>query len=271
MANHTPTGKTGGSGRKPPVLLLVLLLLVALGGAYFYFQRGEQEPPPPAQKKQIKKIAPTPKITPPEPAQKKAEPQPEVSAQPAPKLAEKKAPEMPEPEPERLYVVKPGECLWEIAGLAEVYGDHRLWPLLYLANPQAVDYAYHKNRLPYVILEPGTRLHMPDPAEARQLLAAGTPEGLWVVQFSANRNLRYALSFAARLEAPEKSVYVMENPSPDGRIWYLVRMGFFGSKKEAVATAAEVAARSKHSQYLVRPASAREIQRYLPLQARARG
>lgn len=41
----------------------------------------------------------------------------------------------PEPEPEmQYYMVVPGDTLWGISGMADIYGDHFQWPLIFKAN-----------------------------------------------------------------------------------------------------------------------------------------
>ncbi len=45
--------------------------------------------------------------------------------------------EMPQPKRKRLpetYTVKKGDCLWNIAGSSEVYGNPLMWPKIYEAN-----------------------------------------------------------------------------------------------------------------------------------------
>jgi nucleoid-associated protein YgaU len=52
----------------------------------------------------------------------------------------------------RVYVVKPGESLWEIAG--RTVGDPTLWPALYLANRDQIKDPTR--------VYPGQRLAIPD-------------------------------------------------------------------------------------------------------------
>lgn len=61
-------------------------------------------------------------------------------------------------ESDRLYTVKPGECLWSVAAVA--IGDATLWPALYRANRDQIKYprlVYPGQRLAIPAIDPATR------------------------------------------------------------------------------------------------------------------
>ena len=137
-----------------------------------------------------------------------------------------------------------------------------MWTVLYRANPRVMDYYYQKDGVPFVIINPGIRLKIPELKEV-QSLKDDVAKKLWVLQLSANRNIRFALLFAAKLKGLGRVVYVMEDRS--GRQpWYLVRIGFFTSRENAGVVAGEVAKRTGHSEYVIRSASRSEIKAHLP-------
>jgi hypothetical protein len=166
------------------------------------------------------------------------------------------------PKPERFYEVKRGECLWEIAARPEIYNKPEMWTVLYHANPRVMDYYYQKGGVPFVIIDPGVQLKIPELQEV-QGLQGGVAKKLLVLQLSANRNIRFALNFAAKLKGLGSVVYVMEDLS-GVRPWYLVRMGFFTNGEKAKVRAGEVARRTGHSEYVILPASRSEIRAHLP-------
>ncbi len=46
----------------------------------------------------------------------------------------------PEPTPEmQRYVVVPGDTLWGISGMADIYGDNFQWPLIFKANRDQIE------------------------------------------------------------------------------------------------------------------------------------
>jgi hypothetical protein len=167
------------------------------------------------------------------------------------------------------YTVEPGDTMWEIAGLPQVYGDHEMWRVLYLANPEVIEYFYRKKEVPYVILTKGVRLRVPEKGQAEKLLTSVVDTKLWVVQLSANLNLPYALATADRIKSAGAYVYVMEDISTYPT-WYVTRVGFFESKDEAHASAKVILSETGLTEYFVRSASDHEIQNYLPLAARAK-
>lgn len=118
-----------------------------------------------------------------------------------------------------------------------------------------------------MIIDPGVRLKIPERQELQRREGA-VAKGLCVLQLSANRNIRFALTFAARLKGLGSVVYVREVPSR-GQPWYLVRMGFFDTKEKARTRASEVARRTGHSEYAICPASKGEIKAHLPFTASA--
>ncbi len=247
----------GGVTRKRLwILLLVFLVLVLLAIFLILMQRGKQasKPPPSAAKAEIisqKVVVPVvhPQVATPE---KTAKAQP--LATPAPTLAP--------PKLERFYEVKPGECLWGIAARPEIYNKPEMWTVLYRANPGVMDYYYQRGGAPFVIIDPGVRLRIPEPQEVQRLQGA-VAEKLWVLQLSANRNIDFALMFASKLKGLGSVVYVMEDLS-GGQPWYLVRIGFFTNREKARVRAGEVARRTGHSEYVIRPASKSEIKDHLP-------
>ena len=249
----------GVTGKRLWILLLGFLVVVLLGLFLILMQREKQapKPPPSSAKAEIisqKVMVPVvdPQVTTPEKT-RKAQP----LATPAPTLA----PPAP-PKPERFYEVKRGECLWEIAARPEIYNKPEMWTVLYRANPGVMDYYYQKGGVPFVIIDPGVRLRIPEPQEV-QGLQGTVAKKLWVLQLSANRNIRFALIFAANLKGLGSVVYVMEDLSV-GQPWYLVRMGFFTNREKARVRAGEVARRTGHSEYVIRPASRSEIKAHLP-------
>ncbi|MBW1779859.1 MAG: SPOR domain-containing protein [Deltaproteobacteria bacterium] len=184
-------------------------------------------------------------------------------------LVETPPPPPAPPKVERFYEIKGGECLWEIAARPDVYNDPEMWRVLYRANPEIMDYYYQKGGAPFVIINPGVRLRIPEPQEVRTLQRA-VPEKLWVLQLSANRKLHFALMFAGKLKGLGNVVYVMEDLSK-GQPWYLVRMGFFTHKEKARAAADDVARQTGHSEYIIRRASRNEIEAHLPFPSMGRG
>lgn len=79
----------------------------------------------------------------------------EVEPQPAPEVVEPTPPPLPQPPPqapaETLYVVQPGDTLWNIA--QRIYGDGKLWKAIYEAN---------RDRIPSVsAMKVGTELRIP--------------------------------------------------------------------------------------------------------------
>ena len=257
---HNEQVRGGGvSGKWLWILLLVFLVLVLLGLFLILMQREKQAPkPPPSSAKaeiisrkivvpvvdlQVATLEKTPKAQPP------ATPAP-IPAPPVP------------PKPERFYEAKRGECLWEIAARPEIYNKPEMWTVLYRANPGVMDYYYQKGGAPFVIIDPGVRLRIPESQKVKRL-QDDVAKKLWVLQLSANRNIRFALILAARIKGSGCVVYVMEDLS--GRQpWYLVRMGFFTNREKARVGAGKVARRTGHSEYVIRPASRSEIKAHLP-------
>ena len=244
----------GVTGKRLWILLLVFFFLVLLGLFLILMQQEKQAPkPPPSSAKAViirqKAVVPVVDLQVATP-EKTRKAQPLVTPPPAP------------PKPERFYEVNRGECLWGIAARPEIYNKPEMWTVLYRANPGITDYYYQKGGEPFVIINPGVRLRIPEP-QAIQRLQGTVAKKLWVLQLSANRNIRFALNFAAKLKGLGSVVYVMEDLS-GGQPWYLVRMGFFTSREKARVRAGEVAKRTGHSEYVIRPASRSEIKAHLP-------
>jgi len=249
----------GVTGKRLWILLLGFLVVVLLGLFLILMQREKQAPKPPSSSAKtviIRQKAVVPVVDP-----QVATPEKTRKAQPLATPAPTLAPPAP-PKPERFYEVKRGECLWEIAARPEIYNKPEMWTVLYRANPGVMDYYYQKGGTPFVIINPGVRLRIPEPQEIQRLQGA-VAKKLWVLQLSANRNIRFALILAANLKGLGSVVYVMEDLSGE-QPWYLVRMGFFTNREKAGVRAGEVARRTGHSEYVIRPASRSEIKAHLP-------
>jgi len=61
----------------------------------------------------------------------------EVVPEPTPMAVVEPEP-MPEPEMQR-YTVVPGDTLWGISGMADIYGDNFQWPLIFKANRDQIE------------------------------------------------------------------------------------------------------------------------------------
>jgi hypothetical protein len=258
-------GKT--THKKASRLLPLLLILVLLVGAYFFYMH-QREKAPSAPQMNVKEAERAKKTSPPTPTSASAGSgsmgeSPETRRTPVENMKGYQH------KPEHFYQVKPGDTLSKIAALPEIYGDYSKWDLLYLANPEVVDYFYRKERIPYVVLQPGVRLRIPDLYEGESLLNAEAKGRFWVVQLSSNLKLLYALLAATQLK-DLGHVYVMEDTSSK-EVWYVVRIGFFESKEEANEKARVALKETGPAEYLLRPISAYEVHNYLPFAARAKG
>jgi cell division protein FtsN len=266
---HKESAKTeweSGSSKWALSLLLLLLVVAVLGGAYF-FRHGDRQPPPTLEptRKKVKKI-PQAKVTPP-PVPAAGASQPEIASE-ATILPTTQIKQESKPGKERYYQVKAGDTLWKIAGLPEVYEDSTQWEILYLANPEQIVAFYRKSSAPYVIMVPGISLWVPALDQVEKLLDVEAMDRFWVVQLSANLNIRYALDLVTKLNCFGSRLYVMEKASGH-QTWHLVRMGFYSNKDEAHDRAKAVLKQAGLTEYLVFPASPHEIRHHLPLTDRS--
>ncbi len=64
----------------------------------------------------------------------------EIQPEPTPMMAEPEPipEEAPEPEMQR-YSVLQGDTLWDISGMADIYGDNFQWPLVFKANRDQIE------------------------------------------------------------------------------------------------------------------------------------
>ncbi len=241
------------------ILLLVFLVVLLLGLFLILMQREKPSPKPSLSAWKadvVKQMIVVPVVEPLDATPEKT-PIPEPPATPAPT-----PPPPAPPKPQRVYEVKQGECLWGIAARPEVYNKPEMWTALYRANPGVVDYYYQKDGAPFVIINPGVRLRILEPQEVQKLQAA-VPKKLWILQLSVNRNIRFALTFAASLKGLGSVVYVMED-TLGGQPCYRVRMGFFADKEKARVMAGKVTKRTGHPEYSILSASRSEMETHLP-------
>lgn len=241
-------------------ILLLVLSVVLLLGLFLILMQQEKPSPKPSlsawKADVVKQMIVVPVVESLDATPEKT-PIPEPPATPVPT-----PPPPTPPKPERVYEVKQGECLWGIAARPEIYNKPEMWTALYRANPGVVDYYYQKDRAPFVIINPGVRLRILEPQDVQRLQGI-VPKKLWVLQLSVNRNIRFALTFAAGLKGLGGVVYVMED-TLGGQPCYRVRMGFFADKEKAGVMAGEVAKRTGHSEYIIYPASSSEMGAHLP-------
>lgn len=100
---------------------LMLLAGLALGGCATTQTSQEEPAPAPAQ------TAPAPR-----PAPKAEAPKPAPAPEPEQMQAEPTGPESD------YYTVRPGDNLWDISAMPDIYGDPYRWPLIYKANQDRI-------------------------------------------------------------------------------------------------------------------------------------
>jgi hypothetical protein len=177
------------------------------------------------------------------------------------------APAFPASRARRSYQVRAGECLATIASSSEIYGDFRMWKALYLANPEAIDYVYYRKTLPYAILEAGIELQVPELSEARRLMSIVPTSRLLVIKLAKSSSLTEMLHLAAGLRGVERQVYIQEVPAATATR-YVVKLGFFKSKKEARAVLQGLPREVHRDHCTVLRASENEMREHLPFARR---
>lgn len=107
---------------------LILLAGFALGGCATTQTAQEEPAAAPAQTSPAPRPAPQPRA-----------PEPRTEA-PRPAPAPAPAPAQPEPTgpADDYYTVRPGDNLWDISGMPDIYGDPYRWPLIYKANQDKI-------------------------------------------------------------------------------------------------------------------------------------
>jgi hypothetical protein len=167
----------------------------------------------------------------------------------------------------RSYRVRAGDCLATIASSSEVYGNFNMWKALYLANPEAIDYVYYRKTLPYAILEAGIELQVPESSEARRLMSIVPKSRPLIIKLAKSSNLTEMLHLAVDLKRVDQQVYIQELPSATGT-QYVVKLGFFKSKKEARKVLKSLPIELHRDQCAILRASEHEMREHLPFARR---
>ena len=178
-----------------------------------------------------------------------------------------KAPALPDSRARRTYQVRAGDCLANIASSREIYGDFSMWKALYLANPEVIDYVYYRKTLPYVILEAGLELQVPELSEARRLMDVIPKSKPVIIKLAESPKLTEMLRLAVSLKRVGHQVYIQELPSATGA-QYLVKLGFFQSKREARNVLQSLPMELHRDLCAVLPASEKEIREHFPFSRR---
>jgi hypothetical protein len=178
-----------------------------------------------------------------------------------------KEPVRPDSRARRVYQVRAGDCLATIASSSEVYGNFSMWKALYLANPDVIDYVYYRKTLPYVILEADLEIQVPELSEARRLMDVVPGSKPLIIKLAEGPNLTEMLRLAVTLKRVGHQIYIQELPSTAGT-QYVVKLGFFESKKEARNVLQTLPVEIHRDRCAVLPASEKEIREHLPFSRR---
>lgn len=132
------------------------------------------------------------------------------------------------------YTISPGDNLASIAAKQTIYKDPVKWTLLLRSNLDALSYLKSSPKLPHTTLRKGTRLTIPALNKSN-----AKPAKPWVVNVMSSPIPDLIYAGAAVLIRNGYAAYIIDFKHK-GKKWMRLRVGFFKTRKEALAVGEKI-------------------------------
>ena len=146
-----------------------------------------------------------------------------------------------------IYIVKKGESLSSISGLAEVYGDPLNWPILFRYNMDKFSSVILAEDLPNSLIPQDVKLKIVTPEDIKRNLQERADKR-WIINIISSTSEKEVVSPAIKLMKGGYSVYITE-ALVNGKSYKRLRVGFFKNQAEAAAEGKKVIALLKTKKF----------------------